>query len=155
VNQLDEVLLKNEKEIKPFDVIAYESNFHAQIKEDIKRHPYLYGAVPRSNIDIIKIASLIGKLFKSKKSRIKAAPIITLSYKELDSLFSYDSFFNAKLLKQDLKIPEEFRRLFFDYCDARGIDKKLLIKKNNLILLDSLMNASSSFKLMISINKMD
>lgn len=66
INKLDEVFLKNIPELKKFEPIGYEANFHAQIKEDMKRRPYLYEPAPSGNIDFVKIFSLIGKLFGKK-----------------------------------------------------------------------------------------
>jgi hypothetical protein len=143
INELDEVLLSNELEPKPFDSKKETYKLNEQIKNDIKQNPSLYGLQPNNGLDFIKIASLIGKLFKKKKAKDK--PIIPLIYKQFDSLFTHDKFFNNKLLSTELKIPNNYKTLFFDYCDAQEIDKKLMLNKNQFLLLDELLKCSNAF----------
>ncbi len=151
VNDLDEVMITNNPKEKVFIAKQYKDNFGLQIENDMKERPYLYKPPPSGNLDFVKIASLIGKLFKSKKT--KPTPIITMTYKELDSLFSNNSFFTNKLLTNELKIPKEYKSLFFDYCDAKGINQNLLLKDNQFLLLDKLVNYSQEFLVILSENK--
>ena len=153
VNKLDQVLLNSEPKLKTFNTETHNNNFKSQIAEDMKRHPYKYGIQPSSNIDFVKLVSLIGKLFKKKE--LKDNAIIKVTYKEFDSLFSNNTFFNEKLLLTDLKIPPTYRSLFFDYCDAQHIDRKLLTKQNKFLLLDTLYNCSSEFLIILSDYKKD
>tara|TARA_R110002074_G_scaffold402240_1_gene605395 strand:+ start:3536 stop:4225 length:690 start_codon:yes stop_codon:yes gene_type:complete len=143
VNNLDEVLIYTEPEAKEFNEKEYTTTFKNQIKEDMKRRPYLYGPPPRSNIDIAAIGKLIGKLFKRKKN-IK--PLFTpLSYKSIDSLFNTDRFFNDTLLTEELKIPKEYKYLFFEYCDVKQINKNFLKENSKFLLLDAFMKYSIEF----------
>jgi len=88
-----------------------------------------------------------------KAKKAKPAPVITTSYKELDSLFSNDSFFTNKLITNELKVPEEYKPLFFDYCDAQNINRELLLKENRFLLLDKLNNCSKEFLIVLTENK--
>lgn len=124
-----------------------------QIKNDIKQNPYKYKPPSSGNIDFIKVASLIVKLFKNKKK--KDTPIITITYKAFDSLFKDDDFFNKKLLTNELKIKEVYKNLFFSYCDTKQLDQKLLKKENRVILLDSLFNYSNKFLEIVKKSKKD
>ncbi len=151
VNDLEEVVITNNPKEKEFVAELHNKNFKTQIQNDRKTNPHLYEPAPSGGIDFIKIAGLIGKLFKSKK--VKSTPIITAKYNELDSLFSNDSFFTHKLLTNELKIPEVYKPLFFDYCDAQNINRNLLLKENRFLLLDQLNTCSKGFLAMISESK--
>ncbi len=146
INDLDEVLIT--KENKTFNEKKYATDLSLQLKNDIKNNPALYEPTPSGNLDFIKIFGLVSKLFKKK--RIKDAPIVLTTYKELDSLFNKDNFFNKKLLTSDLKIPEEYRILFFDYCETKNINKDLLLEKNKIPFLDKLFIYSKEFLKTIS-----
>ena len=155
INSLEEVVITNDPKDKEFSVKSHNDSFKSQIANDIKENPHLYEprgkALSNGRVDFIKIAGLIGKLFKSKK--VKPAPIITITYKELDTLFSNDTFFTNKLLNNELKIPQEYKPLFFDYCDAQGIDQTLLLKNNRFLLLDKLNTLSKAFIVILSENE--
>lgn len=147
VNELGEVLLSNTKP-KYFDEKEQSITLNKQIKNDVKNNPHLYSKAPKYGLDFIQIAAMIGKLFKKKKT---ASPsIISINYKEMDSLFSKSTFFNNRLLKDDLKISENYKPLFFDYCESQNIDNKLLLKDNQFLLLDKLINHSREFLIFIS-----
>lgn len=152
INELDAVLLRDERE-KKFDSIKMETQIHNQIKEDIKRHPYKYGVQSSGNIDFIAIAGMIGRLFKKKKT--KEDPVVPITYKEFNSLFTKDRFFNETLLAFDLNIPKEYQPLFFDYCDSKGIDSKLLAKNKQVDLLEELVICSQEFQKIIEESKKD
>ncbi|WP_341215514.1 hypothetical protein [uncultured Wocania sp.] len=141
VNDLDEVLIT--KENKTFNEKTHTTDLGLQLKNDIKNNPHLYGLPPSGNIDFIKIFGLVSKLFKNKK--VKTPPIVKITYKQFDSLFSNSNLFNNKLLINDLKVSKEYRLLFFDYCEAQNLDNKLLLEENKVLLLDKLFNFSNEF----------
>lgn len=146
VNDLDEVLIT--KENKTFNEQKHTADMGLQFKNDIKNNPHLYGATPAYGVDLVQVISFFGKLLKKKKT--KENPVVMLNYKQLDSLFSKSDFFNNSLLINDLKIPETYRVLFFNYCDAKSIDSKLLLKQNEILLLDKLFTYSKEFKNILS-----
>lgn len=154
VNELGEVLLNHEKN-KTFNPKEYTQNIQLGIAEDIKRNPYKYQ--PQASFGGVNHFFLIKKLFsvfiKNKSKNKNKTPIKTVSYRTFDSLFSKDSFFNKKMLKDDLQINEELKPLFFEYCDAQNLDSKLLEKDNQFFLLDSLINFSNTFKTVINESK--
>jgi hypothetical protein len=152
INELDAVLLRDQRE-KTFDSIKLETQINNQIKEDIKRHPYKYGVQPSGNIDFIAIAGMIGRLFKKKKP--KEDPVVPITYMEFNSLFTKDRFFNQALLAFDLSIPKEYQPLFFDYCDSKGIDSRLLAKNKQVDLLEELVICSQEFQKIIEESKKD
>lgn len=152
INELDAVLLRDERERK-FDSIKMASQVRNQISEDIKKNPIQYKPLPSGNADFIAIFSMIGKLFKSKKP--KEEPITPITYEDLDKLFQKDAFFNEKLLILDLNIPKEQHALFFDYCDAKEIDSKLLVKNKHVDLLEELVVCSQEFQKIIEDSKKD
>lgn len=146
VNDLEEVTIKNDVKEKTFSPIEHNTTFNSQLKNDLKNRPYLYGATPSNGLDLIQIANLIGSLFKKKK--IKS--IVEIKYQQFDSLFSNDSFFNKKLLINDLKIEKEYQSLFFEFCEAQFINNKLLSEKSKFLLLDKLITCSEEFLTILS-----
>lgn len=151
VNNLDEVLIT--KENKTFNEKKHTANIGLQLKNDIKNNPHLYGPTHAYGLDLAQVISFFGKLLKKKKA--KENSVVVLTYKQLDSLFSKSGFFNNSLLVNDLKIPETYRILFFNYCDARNIDNKLLLEENKVLLLDKLFAYSKEFNTIISDFKKD
>jgi hypothetical protein len=147
VNKLDTILIRDDPKAKPFVQEEYSIELKQLIEEDIKRHPYKYGV--NQNGNILNAVSLIISLFKKKRSNIE--PFIAITYTELGVLFKTDSFFTKKLLDENLKIPEKYKYLFFDFCDAKQIDVKLLAKKNKFILLEELIKQSTEFLTIIEV----
>ncbi len=142
VNELNEVLVsKNDEDFNPLE---YTQTAENALKRDIKNNMQLY--IPESSyaygMNFKKIARMIGKLFKNK-NRINTPKII--EYKHLDSLFKKDDFFNLKLIKEDLNIPDKYALLFLEYCESKSLNKTLLLKENKVILLDSMVNFSKEF----------
>ena len=146
VNELDEVLLTDEPKEKAFNAIEYKSDLGSALAQDIKNNPHLYTPANSysSGINFIALAKLIGlnKLFKKKR---KKQPLSYINYGQLDSLFSNSRVFNDTLLLNDLKIPEEHKYLFLEYCEAQSLNNELLAVKDNLIILDSVMKFSKKF----------
>lgn len=68
-------------------------------------------------VDFIYLIGQVAKLFKRKKSKFPEYKL--LNYKQIDSLFNKSSFFNTRLVKEDLKIPEDKINLFYDFCTAK------------------------------------
>lgn len=140
INELDEVLLAEKPKFIPFKPEKHQADFNTQLANDRKNRPYLYNTYRSGGIDFIAVANLIGKLFKKKRPD----PIQYVTYKELDSFFNKNDYFNSKLLHEELRIIEAYRFLYFDYCEARNINKKML-SGNKLVLLDTFMTYSSEF----------
>jgi len=155
VNTLDEVLLAE----KPNALKAYEINtdLGAMLAYDLKNNPETwYKDMPKSGIDFVSVALLISKLIKGKNKKEKPQPITTINFKTFDSLFSSSNKrFNKSLLVDELKIPEAYSGLFFDYCDAQFIDSKLLLEENDFMLLDKLLKCSNSFLELLKTDKTD
>lgn len=152
INELDAIVLRDERKRK-FDSIKMAAQVNQQLKEDIKRNPMQYEAPPNGNMNLIAIFGMIGKLFKSKKSKDKSAVFIT--HKEFDSLFKNDTFFNETLLVFDLNISKDYQTLFFDFCESKGIDNKLLHKNKQIDLLEELVICSREFQNIIANSKKD
>lgn len=147
-NELDEVYLENLPDINSFEQDTFNSKFAEQFEKDRKNNPEKYGSAASGNMDFIAIASMIAGLFKSKKP--KPEVLIPLNAKRLDSLFAKDRFFNQELILKDLKIEKELHGLFFEFCETKQIDSKLLDPNQQLTLLSELMEASTEFKILIA-----
>jgi len=150
VNELDDVYLNKIKE-KEFESSEVESQMTTQIKKDIELRPELYSPPPNTNMDFIAIAGLIAKLFKKKKVEEPTS----VAYLELRHLFDTDSFFNAQFLSAELKIETEYHPLFIEFCEAKGIEKTLLLKESQLLLIDTLVAYSKEFSTLIENYKKD
>jgi len=149
INELDKVYL-NKLNPKKFESTKVESSLQTQVKSDIDEHPYIYNPAPNTNIDFIAIARLIGKLFKKKN--IEGSTQLA-GYREIKNLFDTDSFFNTQFLSSELKIEKELHPLFIDFCEAKGIAKTLLLKENQMLLIDTLVQYREEFMAMIQENK--
>lgn len=143
VNDLEEVLITKETDFKPFDPVEANTTLINQIQEDIKRNPQLYSKSASGNFDLIAVAKLIGKLFKSKKPKEQGITFAT--YDQLTALFETDSYFTSKFLLTELKIEDDYKYLFFQFCEAKSIDSKLLAPENRFLLLDTFLNCSNEF----------
>ena len=143
VNELDEVLLSDDPKEKPLEEKAYNEKLNEILKEDMKQNPHLYQPPgTQYGVDFVYLIGQFIKLFKKKK---KAPEFIPITYGQINTLFSTHHFFNERLLKDDLKIPEKHKYLFFEYCEARQIDSKLLKDDKRLVLLDHFVNYSNDF----------
>lgn len=142
VNELGEVLISNDED--DFNPLEYTQIAERAMERDRKNNMQLY--VPQSSysngMNFVAIAQMIGKLFKKKN---KPKPIEFIEYKDLDSLFKKDDFFDLRLLNQDLNIPEAYAHLFLEYCDSKDLNKDLISKENKVVLLDSLVEFSREF----------
>lgn len=150
-NELDEVEILKAKE-KKFDSIVYTEEFSTQINNDYKERPYLYQPPPSGNMDFVAIAKLIGKLFKKKN---KTPEIVYAETEDFIHLFETHSFFNSRMLTKELKIPNEYHQLFFDFCSAKNINKALIDTNQELPLLDRLNTLSKEFNLMLKEQQQD
>ncbi|MGJ5641597.1 hypothetical protein [Formosa sp. S-31] len=145
VNTLSTVNLSNTAK---FDSKKYQTNLTTQIQNDIKNRPYLYSSTPNAKGDLTLLIRPIIDLFRSKKT--KEAPIKSITYKNLNTLFNSSTFFNKTLLTNSLNIKTNHIPLFFDYCDTKHLNEDLLKEQNQIILLDSLMKFSKEFNTRIA-----
>ncbi|NMH88820.1 carboxypeptidase-like regulatory domain-containing protein [Flavivirga algicola] len=139
INRLNEVLIQKNK----FNPENEKAQIKEQIVNDSKANPHLYDTYSNYGLDFVRVAQLIGKLFKKKKRKKNA--VVLISHKAFDSLFSNHKLFNDEFLNKDLEIPKDYQQLFFEYCEAKSLNKKLLKSENEIILLDSLITYSNTF----------
>jgi len=151
INRLHEILLQNNIDPNDFNTVKQEQKIQETIDKDSKANPHLYEPSSQYGLDFIRLAGLVGKLFKSKKTKEKANEILTS--KTLDSLFKNDVFFNKRLLNRDLEIAKPQEQLFYEFCETNGISKKLITKDNKLLLLEQLVVLSGAFQKNIEIAK--
>lgn len=64
-NTLDEVAVTTYID-EVFDSVVVNTDIKIQLINDIKNRPYLYGELPKSNINLAAIGKLIGSLFKTR-----------------------------------------------------------------------------------------
>nr|WP_255572947.1 carboxypeptidase-like regulatory domain-containing protein [Hanstruepera marina] len=149
-NALDEVSIQSIKK-KNEQTLTEEvqRRQNSQIANDMKNNPHLYNPPPSGNIDFVKIFGMISKLFKNKKKTVQEIAL----YQDFNHLFLTDSFFTEDLLKNELNIPDNLKQLFFEYCSAHQIDKKLFSKENQVQLLEELIQLSQSFLILVENHK--
>lgn len=153
VNDLDEVLIKKEPDFKPFDPVEANATLKNQILEDIKRNPHLYPTNSMMKGNIFAVIGLIGKLLKSKKPKEDAQTFAT--YNELVNYFETDAYFTDKFLRTELKIEDDYKYLFLQFCEAHAIDSKLLSVENQFMLLDVLLKCSEEFLEIVNSDQKD
>ncbi len=149
INELEEVEIKAEPEQPIFEVENYNKELHNLIKEDIKNNPGLYQPANATHgVDFIAIIGLVAKLFK-KKDKYRAPTYQPITYEQIDSLFNKSSFFKKRLITEDLKIPETNVKLFYDFCEAKGISSELLKEEKKMELLEQLVLNSQLFLILL------
>lgn len=149
ISELDEVNVEAEPEQPEFEEETYNTNLQNLIKEDIKRNPQLY--TPQEAYyggNLLAIIDLVAKLFK-KKNKKRPPTYKPLNYKQIDSLFSSSSFFTERLITEDLKIPSDKTKLFYDFCEAKGISSELLKEEKKMMLLEQLVLNSQLFLILL------
>ena len=140
INKLEEVIISNYS----FDEEQFNSNFKSQILYDVENNMQAYEQASNGNVDFRKIFKRISKLLsKNKKNKSSIKPNY-LAHSELKLLFLKQEFNNEKLTNL-LKIKEENVYLFMDFCTMK-IESVLLEEKNNLLLLDKLIDLSMEFR---------
>jgi len=142
INDLKVVTITNTPTEKDFSPKEYKETLNHQIHEDLKRNPHKY--YPASNtagVDFIYLAKLIGSLFKKNN---KTGPPLA-KYNDFKTLFENDSYFNTKFLAEELNISEDYKFLFFEYCETKGIKKSLFDEDNAFLLTDVLLKTSDEF----------
>jgi hypothetical protein len=144
ISELDEVEIKAKPEQPVFTEETYNSELKNLIKADIKNNPHLYQpAGANYGVDFIYLIGQVAKLFKSKKYK---APIYqSITYTQIDSLFDKSSFFNKRLVSENLKIPKKRIHLFYDFCSAKGISSELLKDEKRMQLLEQFVINSELF----------
>jgi hypothetical protein len=148
VSELDEVEIMAEPEQPVYKLETYNIELQNLIQEDIKNNPHLY--VPAGatyGVDFVYLIGEVVKLFKKNKSKIPVYQPVT--YKQMDSLFDKSSFFNNRLITEDLKIPEDKTHLFYDFCEAKYISSELLKNENKMQLLEQLVLNSQLFLILL------
>jgi hypothetical protein len=150
VSELDEVEIKSEPEQPVFKEETYNEELHNLIKEDIKKNPHLYAPKEAysGGANLLAIIDLVAKLFKNK-NKYKAPKYQPISYTQMDSLFTNSSFFNKRLVTENLKIPEDKTKLFYDFCSAKGISSELLLDEKKMMLLEELVVNSQLFLILL------
>tara|TARA_Y100000815_G_scaffold89104_1_gene77921 strand:- start:681 stop:1442 length:762 start_codon:yes stop_codon:yes gene_type:complete len=148
VSELDEVEIKAEPEQPIFEEETYNIELKNLIAEDIKNHPEKYQPAGATyGVDFIYLIGQVAKLFKGKKSKIPEYQPI--SYEQMDSLFTKSSFFNERLLTENLQIPKKQTKLFLDFCAAKQISTELLAENKKMQLLDQLVINSQLFLILL------
>jgi hypothetical protein len=147
INELDEIILRNNFKHKEFNENEFNSKFKNQLKNDVEYNLQAYEQPSNGLVDFRKISKRIFKLLKKKKKKDSFTSTYTsyASYDDLKLLFSKDNYINYRLIIEVLKIRKEDVSLFLDFCDGK-IEKELLSSKNKFLLLDTLVNLTLQFK---------
>lgn len=147
INELDEVEITSEPEQPVFEEETYNLELQNLIKEDIKRNPGLYQS-PNSQygVDFIYLIGQVAKLFKRKNKKPVYQPI---TYSQINSLFRKSAFFTDDMVTKDLKIPENRKHLFFEFCAAKQLSSDLLTDKKKMQLLEQLVLNSQLFLILL------
>jgi len=143
MTKLNEVYITSKPILKEFEANTYTIQVNKQIQEDMKRRPYLYRTSNSGNINVIAIAKFISRLLKNDDTKNKTDQMF--SYDDLKLLFETDTYFNEHLLRFELKITNDYKYLFFQYCESKQIDKSLLSNKSNFLLLEVFITSSKEF----------
>lgn len=148
VNQLEEVVLKDNPNNKEFDTKTYEKELNTLIYNDIKNKPweYKFSSLSGEGINLKGFKYLKEKLFKKKEQHnIETKKLEPITYIDLKNLNNSDIFFNDNFFTNELNIPIEFKYIFFEYFDEQKINSELLCDNKRLVLIEKFVEVSNSF----------
>lgn len=145
INELDEVKLKNKPKEKLFGEKAFNANLKEVISIDKKKESQKYVPAPKYGLDFVRVAKFIGKLIKKNKEQIPN----TITYKQYETLFDGNNFFTKKLLTEDLKIPEKYHSLFYEFLEEKQILESELNYNKRLLLLNEFTMHAQEFLIIV------
>lgn len=145
INELDEVNIKDKPKEKLFGEKAFNANLKEVIETDKKKEVQQYTPAPKYGLDFIRVAKFIGKLFKKNKTPVPN----TLSYNQYKLLFEENNFFTKKMLTEDLKVPEQYHSLFFEFLEEKAIPENKLNYNLRLQLLNDFTMYSEEFLILV------
>lgn len=153
INLLEEVILKNETKIKEFNLVVFNEELNVLIKTDIENQPWEYKPQPdgQYGVNLAGFLYLAKKIFpkdehKYKYQKKKYVSKAKISYNDLMILNSTDNFFTDAFITNDLKIPKEFKYVFFAYFEDQKISTSLLSSENTFLLIEKLFEVSTNYK---------
>ncbi len=147
VNELDEVLIKDQPKTKLFKEEAFNENLKEIIALDKDNGTTINNGTPKYGADLVQLVNWIGRLLKKKKK----TEIKTLKYNQLKLLWETNNFFNKKMLVNDLLMPEQYHSLFFEFCEAKQIPENSLNYNKRLELLDKFTQYAQEFMIIVEI----
>jgi hypothetical protein len=154
VNQLDQVVVKNDLSQREFNAKSYNKELNVLINNDIENKPWEYK--PKSDfsqgVDLIGgFLYLKNRLFPKKdtKDQVKDnknnISLGIISYYDVIRLNSNDEFFDDTFFIKELKIPKNFKRIFFSYFNDQKISAELLAHEKRLLLIEKFYEVSDKF----------
>ncbi|WP_179353942.1 peptidase associated/transthyretin-like domain-containing protein [Winogradskyella vidalii] len=148
LNELDEVEVMAEPEELVFNEETYNVDLQNLIQTDIKNNPEKYAPLgSNQGVDFVYLAKKLIDLIKSKKP--KTIEESTITYENFTHLIENSTFFNSRLLTDDLNIPEAHKNLFLDFCAAKQMPLTLLKEENKMQLLEELVLNSQLFLIIL------
>ena len=149
VNALDEVEIKSKPEQPIFNEETYSTELKNLIATDIEKHPEKYQpGGPYYGVNFLAIFGLVAKLFKNE-NKYKPRVYNPVTYRQMDSLFSNSTFFNERLLTENLSIPKKRHKLFLEFCTAKQISSRLLQPEEKMKFLEELVGNSQLFLILL------
>lgn len=148
INQLDEVVVKKEKEFE-FEEKELEASFNKQMKTHQELYPeqYEFNSNPNHNLNFVNIGKRLWKLIAKEKR--KPTPFVPITLEQYIGLFKEDRTINDRFLVETVQVPLEFKPLFIDFCVSKNVNSKLLKEKNRFLLIDEFINLGREFQEML------
>ncbi|HNP33091.1 MAG TPA: hypothetical protein PKN96_07345 [Flavobacterium sp.] len=136
---LNEVEIAQVKAVKVKSV-SYNDVKMAKIQKDASRPKVegVYTGEMVNGVDFIQIGKMIGKLFKSDKSKEKKTEVV--SFKDYAK-----SNFNESFFSKTLKVAPEDTARFIEYCDADPKSKTVIATDDELTILEFLLTKKAEF----------
>lgn len=136
---LNEVEIAKVKSLK-MAAVSYNDLKIAKIQKDAERpkNTDIYTGEIVNGMDFIQIGKMIGKLFKSDKSKTTIPE--QLGFKDYAKANFNDSFF-SKTLKV---APDDLGR-FLEYCESDAASKNAVASNDELTILEFLINKKAEF----------
>ena len=146
-DNLKEVVVYSHK----VDSRTLTESLNKTITNDIAQNPTFYEP-SKGNIGYL-IHGLMGLFRRDEKSKKKPLEEKKLITKDFISLFENDEFLNEKFLIEELNLPRQYHRLFFDYLASKEINSSFLEKEKKLEFIDVIFTYNKQFKSSIDLSE--
>jgi len=148
INQLDEVLIKENLSEKEFNIQTHQKELNTLLKNDRKSKPWEHDfpVLEGQGINLKGFKYLKERYFpKKEENSIRYINLEPISYDDLKNLNNNDEFFSDTFFIEDLKIPQDFKYIFFEYFDDQKISSKLLNSEKRMLLIEKFFEVSDKF----------
>ena len=143
-NSLEEVKLTGGKIFKT-PVAQLDDQLFKGIQNDIARNPMSYRP---GNGNLLEIPRYFARLLfpKKKKEQVNTKATYPLRFEQFEAIFKNDELFNVEFLTNELKIPQEYHTMFFNFLETKEYTSALLEENHTLDFIEKLQESAREYR---------